>query len=153
MQDKKVIEELRRIETENGRLLPADIVKAAKSPTSILHGHFEWNDGEAAHKYRLDQARDLIRVCVEYVGSGESKRKVNAFVSLTTDRSAGGGYRTMTHVLAMDNLRAQLVEDAILDMNRFRAKYASVSELASVFAAMDEGKTALQTSSKKKRSA
>lgn len=46
---------------KNGRLTPEAVVRAAKDPTSPLHKRFEWDDSEAAHQYRLEQARRLIR--------------------------------------------------------------------------------------------
>lgn len=155
MQDRNVIEELRRIENERGKLLPKDVVEAARSATSPLHPHFEWDDSEAAEKYRLDQARTLIRVCVEFVGNGGSKRRIQAFVSLSSDRHAGGGYRSLTQVMAMDDLRAQLLEDALADIDRFRAKYASVAELADVLKIMDatEAQIKAPTPKRRKRSA
>lgn len=57
----KITERLRELEQENGRLLPLDVVNAARDPDSPLHSHFEWNDSDAAEKYRLMQARTLIR--------------------------------------------------------------------------------------------
>lgn len=44
-----------------GRLTPAAVVKDARSKKSPLHSFFEWDDSEAAHQYRLNQARGLIR--------------------------------------------------------------------------------------------
>lgn len=44
-----------------GRLTPASVVNAARDPSSPLHAHFEWDESKAAHAYRLDQARALIR--------------------------------------------------------------------------------------------
>ena len=44
-----------------GALTPAAVVDAARDPTSPLHASFEWDNTEAAHQYRLDQARTLIR--------------------------------------------------------------------------------------------
>lgn len=154
MQDQSVINELRRLEEKNGgRLLPQLVVKAARSKVSPLHQHFEWDDSAAAEKYRVEQARALIRVCVEYVGDSDNKRKINAFVSLTTDRNAGGGYRTMTRVLAMDSMRAQLIEDAKLEMDRFRAKFSSVTELAGVLSEMAEASRKLSGVSGKRKGA
>lgn len=45
-----------------GILTPDAVVEAASDPGSPLHDYFEWDDTEAARKYRLDQARTLIRV-------------------------------------------------------------------------------------------
>ena len=53
---------LERIRARNkGVLTPADVVKDASDESSPLHSYFTWDDTEAAHQYRLDQARTLIR--------------------------------------------------------------------------------------------
>ena len=51
----------RLAEAGEGVLTPDAVVEAAASPDSPLHGYFEWDDTEAARKYRLEQARTLIR--------------------------------------------------------------------------------------------
>lgn len=48
-------------EANGGRLTPDAVVEAASEPDSPLHPCFEWDDTEAAARYRLDQARTLIR--------------------------------------------------------------------------------------------
>lgn len=63
---KAMREELTRIAARHGgQLKPEDVVREAKSPRSILHGIFVWDDSRAAHKYRLWQAREFI-ANVEY---------------------------------------------------------------------------------------
>ena len=57
---KKIEKVLARMEAA-GDLTPDAVVKSAKDPRSPLHGAFEWNDKVAGHKYRLQQARALIR--------------------------------------------------------------------------------------------
>ena len=42
-------------------LTPEQVVEAARDPASPLHEEFEWDDTEAGHKWRLNQARTLIR--------------------------------------------------------------------------------------------
>jgi len=56
-----IVKELTRIEDSEGRLTPDAVVKAAQSPKSPLHRFFEWDNTEAARKYRIEQARELIR--------------------------------------------------------------------------------------------
>lgn len=46
---------------KDGRLTPEDVVAAARNPKSALHPHFNWDNKEAAHFWRLEQARTLIR--------------------------------------------------------------------------------------------
>jgi hypothetical protein len=45
-----------------GRLAAEKVLDEAKSPRHPLHSEFEWNDKKAGHKYRLEQARELIRL-------------------------------------------------------------------------------------------
>lgn len=48
-----------------GRLTPEQVVEDARAEDSPLHSHFTWDDAEAAQKYRLNEARALIRIRVE----------------------------------------------------------------------------------------
>lgn len=57
----EVAAELRRLQRDDGRVLPADVVDAARDPASPLHAHFTWDDDRAAGLRRLDEARALIR--------------------------------------------------------------------------------------------
>lgn len=64
---KKGIDYLSRLAAES-RLEPEVIVADASHKRHPLHGFFDWNDASAGHKYRVDQARTLIRsVRVELV--------------------------------------------------------------------------------------
>lgn len=131
-----VVKELERLAKANGGLLePEQVVEAARAKTSPLHSSFDWKDTEAAHKWRLHQARNLIRVTVEYLGPDEDASPSRVFVSLTPDRKEGG-YRTMASVLSDAELRNQLMADALEDMKRFQLRYSALRELADVFAAM-----------------
>ncbi len=49
------------MEDSRGRLTPEQVVDAARSSKSALHKCFTWDDSEAAHKWRIDEARELIR--------------------------------------------------------------------------------------------
>lgn len=132
-----IVAELKRIAAANGgELQPRAIVEAARSGDSPLHRQFDWDDTDAAEKWRLHQARQLIRVIVSYepVGNGKSV-PCRVFVSLTPDRDVGG-YRLTATVLADPDQRRQLLADARADMKRFTAKYQALAELADVVKAM-----------------
>lgn len=137
MTDPKIVAELRRIADEHeGELRPTDVVKEAESPESPLHEHFEWDDSLAAQNHRLEQARKLIRVVVEVIGPARTMR-TRVFVSLTPDRQKeDGGYRLVHAVLQNPTYRAQLLADALQEMQRFEKKYQDLTELAEVFIAM-----------------
>jgi len=132
----KIVTELKKIAKANGGLLqPNAVVEAARPESSPLHSRFEWNDGKAAEEYRIWQARQLIRVTVEVMDrTGES---FDVFVSLSPDRQReSGGYRVLTDVLSDTDMRAQLLKDALAELELFREKYRQLKELAAVFSAI-----------------
>jgi len=55
--------EIDRLMTANGgHLTEHEILEAATPANSVLHPWFNWDDAAAGHRYRLDQARRLIKV-------------------------------------------------------------------------------------------
>lgn len=65
MQRKQVEQELASIQGQHGGVLKAeDVVAFARDPLSALHACFDWEDSEAAEKWRLSQARAVIRLHV-----------------------------------------------------------------------------------------
>lgn len=128
--------ELERLKSD-GVIRPADVVEAARDERSPLHQLFSWDDTEAAHQYRLLQARNVLRVYV--VVEEASGSNVRAFVSLTSDRNKeGGGYRALADVLSDDALRDQMLRDAVTQLQNVRKKYSQVQQLAKVWDAVDE---------------
>ena len=53
--------------TRQGRVKPAALVRAAASETHPLHHRFTWDDTEAAHQHRLQEARSVLRLYVHIV--------------------------------------------------------------------------------------
>jgi len=45
----------------HGTLRPRDVIEDARPEDSPMHSYFEWDDGIAGNKYRIQQARELIR--------------------------------------------------------------------------------------------
>ena len=135
----EIIAALESIRAAHGGILrPEDVVAHAAEPTSVLHTRFEWSDSKAAHEYRLWQARHLIRVCVTVLPQTDPE-EIKAYVSLKADREApGGGYRALVDVLKDDELRRQLLSEALEDLKVFQAKYEQLQELAPVFKAAKE---------------
>lgn len=142
MQNELIREELERIAAANKGLLRAeDVLAEAERPNNILHtwAGFVWNKDEAAHKYNLQQARNLIRVTVEYVGPENDQTLSRVYVSLSPDRTQkGGGYRSLVSVIEDDDLNSQLFDDAVRELRRIQAKYATLKRLASVMKAIEQ---------------
>ena len=47
-----------------GKFTPMEVLEKAKDETTELHKCFEWNDSIAAEKYRLEKAKNIIRMLV-----------------------------------------------------------------------------------------
>lgn len=144
----KVVQELRRIAKENeGVLQPELVVQAARLPSSPLHSHFTWDNGDAAEKYRLIEAQKLIRTTIELLPCPDgSKRPVRVFVSLRDERrEEESGYRLMTEVMDDTQMRQQLLNDALADLEAFQKRYESLQELAEVFTAVRKVRSKLKT--------
>lgn len=121
----------------NGFLRPQDVVAFAKNPDTTLHTQFEWNDGNAAEKYRLAQARAIIRVAV--IVNPATAEKVRAYVSLSDSRDLG--YRAIAEVLDDQMLTDRLLQDALKELTSFQKKYdklKELTELGNVFNAIEQ---------------
>lgn len=136
MKNPVIIQELDRIASRNGGILrPEDVVKEAESSRSPLHTCFDWDDNTAAHSYRLYQARNLIRVVVSVIPQTNQFERV--WVNLKDERGGeNSGYRTIVAVLSDSQLRGQLLEQALDDMEYFQEKYRHLQELSDVFSSM-----------------
>jgi hypothetical protein len=76
-----IIAELTRLAKANdGRLTPDNVVDAAEDEASPLHQCFEWDNDAAAHMFRVEQARHLIRSVRVDVTTSHHTVRVPAFV-------------------------------------------------------------------------
>lgn len=134
----KIEAELLQIQAADPQqLLRAEaVVEFAENPATALHQKFNWDDTEAARQWRLHTARGVIRTYVAVL-STKAPEKFRAFVSLSKDRTRGGGYRSIASVLSDDDMREQLLADAYRSMKHFMNRYGSLQELAEVFKAME----------------
>ena len=135
----KIKEELEAIaEGNRGILRGIDVIRfAQENEESTLNSRFQWDDSKAAHQYRLQQARQLIRLHVTVVSDDSPEVKV--WVSLSGDRvQEDGGYRRVESVMSNDVQRAALVREALKDANVWRTKWKDLEELRAIFAAIQE---------------
>jgi len=133
----KIRNELLKIAKEhNGIIRPAIVIEKARDSKSPLHNCFEWDNSKAAEAFRLEQARGLIRTYVTVFS--EETHPQDVFVSLSTDRKAGGGYRVLADVIGDADMKKILLKDALNEMVYFTKKYNRLQELASVIKVMNE---------------
>ena len=130
---------------ENKQLTPELVLEDAKKKSSPLHGCFEWDDTEAANKYRLSQAGDIIRsVSVTYKSADDKDVQVRGFVSIRVDennvltnnffqKNATSFYVSVKDAMTDDVLKKYTLDMALRDLKIFMEKYQGLGELSELF--------------------
>lgn len=121
---------MKDLEAQHGVVDAAMIVEDARNPESPLHGVFEWDDTEAARKYRVHQARMMIsqvRVNVEH-------REAPAFYNVTTTigNAAVRGYVSAETVVNDEEIYQAVLGKAARELRYFQQKYKTIKELRDV---------------------
>lgn len=121
-----------------GVISPASVVERAAPETNPLHGCFEWDNDKAAGKWREQEARTLIgNLVTVFAGESESRQPITVRAFVNTIGRDGRGYKNIVTVLGCDADRERMLATAMQELTSFKTKYASLSELAEVFGAID----------------
>lgn len=108
-------------------LTPEVVVVDAIRKDSPLHKHFCWDNDEAAHRYRLEQARALIRhfkITIDRPGRDEPIT-VRSFQFITSqDR-----YQRTEAVLQNEAWKDEVLARAAAELRSFRKKYQNLVDV------------------------
>jgi hypothetical protein len=130
--------ELQLREGGDGLLTPKRVLDYARDPACKIHHLFTWSDSEAGEKWRLEEARRLIvSVRVLVADQPVTEQSTRRFVSLSTDRVSGNGYRTIEAVLANPTHRKTYIDDAMNELDAVRKRYGHVLELVELWKTLD----------------
>lgn len=122
-----------------GELTPEDILADAKHDNSPLHSFFEWSDTEAAHHYRLQQARGLIRSVVAiYVDEEKVKPAVRAKAYVHIPEPSAPHYREASHAMSQKKTRQMVLQRAWRELQAWKARYRDLKEFSDLFEVIDE---------------
>lgn len=126
--DAQLIGEELEIVERNSSVSPKTIVEyAERNPNSELHKCFEWDNDEAAKKYRLYQA-NLI-VCSIAVEIKEEPKKVQrVYVNIKDKDTEERTFKNISEVLKNDEEYQQLIDKANADLKRCSEKYENLLE-------------------------
>lgn len=103
--------------------------EAEHNPRSPLHGMFEWNDSEAARKYRIDQARYFIRSIEVEIIINRIPVRTRAFEIMTTELQ-GPTYQPIEIVMANKAAAGEAVQNARKELHQALKKLETLSHLA-----------------------
>lgn len=113
-------------------ITPQEVLEKAKDENSELHKCFEWNNDLAAEKYRLQQARAII-INLVYAPKAKEEQPVRCF-QITAEKSV---YQPAKRFLVQENQYQQLLARAKAELESFRRRYETLTELEAVFEAID----------------
>ena len=123
----KVAEEIRSIGEEAS---PQQIVDMARSQSAELHKCFEWDDSIAAEKFRLEQARLVVRhLVIKEETVPEDRPEVRYFFKPKRDE----GYKSTEIIVRKEDEYKALLAQAWAELQAFKVKYSMLTELQEIF--------------------
>ena len=120
-------------EIGNKEITPQEILEKARNEKSELHKCFEWDDSLAAEKYRLIQARNIIRNLV-YLPTETSKEPIRVY-QITSERKV---YAPVKMIVQNVEEYEQLLERAKAELQAFKKRYQTLTELSEIFEEIDK---------------
>ncbi len=106
---KQLLAALEALRDQDGYLRPESVVAAARDPDSPLHSYFTWDDVDAAHKHRLDQARALIRSVRVEIKVEERTIKSICYVRDPSLPAREQGYASITSIRPRSEVAFEVV--------------------------------------------
>jgi hypothetical protein len=124
---------------EQGLSQPGDIVDDARPEDSPLHDAFTWDDGEAADKFRLQEARHLCNSIIIIRDETPGAPEAPAIVSVVDHKTFDRAYVTTIEAYSDADYRKQMLADAKAGLLAWRHRYNQLEkELGRIFAVIDE---------------
>ena len=115
------------------KVTPQEVLDKARDENTELHKCFEWDDSVAAEKYRLRQASDIIRNLV-FIKKKKEDEPIRCF-QITTEKNT---YQPTQKFLVQEDEYQALLKRAKAELESFKRRYATLTELESIFEAIEE---------------
>ena len=146
----KVGRELEKIEKRDGEITRSAIVEAARPKDSLMHGLFEWNDKIAGEKWREQQAGTILHALV-VVPDNPDEPVHRAFMSIEFGNQPGQKARYINAFGALSNEETKdiVLGNAIRELEAFKLKYKTLTELAEIFSAIEQVEIKVKRGAKK----
>lgn len=118
--------------------LPRLLVQESRKKTAPFHGAFNWNDAECGELWRTHQARQIILSVLIVEEGGDGEILAPAFPNIAGTENRDRSYEPMEVAMASEEMRDALLADAKQRLKNIRNKYRNLTELASVWSAIDQ---------------
>lgn len=128
----KCYEEITSIGDE---VTPEQVVEKGMDPNTELSKCFTKDDSEAAYKWRIEEARHIMRqliVITKPDKDEEDKEPVQFRVLMKNDNSHSSGYKQTIVMVRDEDEYKKLLDQAYEELRRFKRKYSMLSELSEI---------------------
>lgn len=129
-----LLDTLTTIHQQHGSLTPALLVDLATDPEHPLHDRFTWDDTEAAHKWRIVQAGQLLRV-VRLPDDPKRPNNLRAFVAIKGKDTPRAEYVPTEDAMADEFTRRLVLADMEREWRSLKRRYQHMSEFAALVTA------------------
>lgn len=122
-----VAAELERIRRRDGSVRAEAVVAEAEPEESPVHPAFTWDDAEAGHRWRLVEARTLIRAVQVVVDDQPPKP---AYVHVPRIAEAEGDYQPPEVVAKRVDMFTLALDEALRDLSSAQRRVAELRQLS-----------------------
>ena len=132
----KCYEEIQQIGDE---VKPEQVLNIARNENTELHKCFDWDDTSAAEKYRLHQARQVMKnlIIVTRDNEAQDREPIQFRVMMKNDASFSSGYKQTIVMVQNEDEYKKLLETAYKELHSFKQKYSCLTELSEILALID----------------
>lgn len=121
---------------KTNKITSQNVVDDAKRQNSAYHDYFEWDDTISGNEYRKIQAKKLLSSIVEVVIIKEKSVEVRSFYNIVDEKNKHH-YAPKDYVFSDEDLRGQVIDYALREVNAWSNRYRIYGELASVHSEID----------------
>lgn len=109
---------------------PEQIVEYARKPNAELHRCFTWNDAEAANKYRIYEARQVVCNLIIRKENGEKQEPtpIRLFHKIEN-----GHYKPLTLIIQNEDEYQSLLRQCSEALLALKRKYSNLSEFDEIW--------------------
>lgn len=148
----QALDTLQSLHRRHGQLTPDLVVATARPVRSSLHRFFTWDDGEAARKHRLNEARALIRSFEVVVVTRYFRVTAPMFVPDVRVASHQQGYTSLGRLRRDEDLSRETVIHELIRAAGYLARARSIAAGLNLANEIDEAeRTVLRLAERARR--
>ncbi len=123
----------REVQRLNGKgvvVTPERLLQEASNPRNPLHRYFEWDDSRAAHKWRLEQARQML-MASKFVAQirDQAGNAQNVTVRKLIPLNRGEGFKMRNDIVSRKDTRDAFIHQRLEALRGWCASVSDLNEL------------------------